>query len=77
MPSIFALAVTLPHRLLAPEFMPAAILGMQVKDMFAEIMVTRKPLTVELMPRVAAVLESVRLVASPRGPFDPARFCPS
>ncbi|MGE7955378.1 LysR family transcriptional regulator [Pseudomonas sp. NPDC089530] len=32
------------------------------------------PLTVELMPRVAAVLESVRLVASPRGPFDPARL---
>ncbi|MBB5501792.1 LysR family transcriptional regulator [Paraburkholderia sp. MM5384-R2] len=31
------------------------------------------PLAVELMPRVAAVLESVRLVASPRGPFDPAR----
>lgn len=29
------------------------------------------PLTIELMPRVAAVLESVRLVASPRGPFDP------
>ena len=26
------------------------------------------------MPRVAAVLESVRLVASPRGPFDPARL---
>jgi DNA-binding transcriptional LysR family regulator len=32
------------------------------------------PLAVELMPRVAAVLESVRLVASPRGPFDPARL---
>jgi DNA-binding transcriptional LysR family regulator len=32
------------------------------------------PLTVELMPRVAAVLESVRLVASPRGPFDPGRL---
>jgi len=32
------------------------------------------PLTVELMPRVAAVLESVRLVASPRGLFDPARL---
>jgi DNA-binding transcriptional LysR family regulator len=32
------------------------------------------PLTVELMPRVAAVLESVRLVASPRGPFDPSRL---
>ncbi|MBB5462226.1 DNA-binding transcriptional LysR family regulator [Paraburkholderia sp. Clong3] len=31
------------------------------------------PLAIELMPRVAAVLESVRLVASPRGPFDPAR----
>ena len=29
------------------------------------------PLAIELMPRVAAVLESVRLVASPRGPFDP------
>ncbi|MGM3277113.1 LysR family transcriptional regulator [Ralstonia sp. 24A2] len=32
------------------------------------------PLTVELMPRVEAVLESVRLVASPRGPFDPGRL---
>lgn len=32
------------------------------------------PLTVELMPRVAAVLESVRLVAGPRGPFDPSRL---
>ncbi|WP_210559014.1 MULTISPECIES: LysR family transcriptional regulator [unclassified Pseudomonas] len=32
------------------------------------------PLAIELMPRVAAVLESVRLVASPRGPFDPARL---
>jgi DNA-binding transcriptional LysR family regulator len=32
------------------------------------------PRAVELMPRVAAVLESVRLVASPRGPFDPARL---
>ncbi|PFH11787.1 DNA-binding transcriptional LysR family regulator [Collimonas sp. PA-H2] len=32
------------------------------------------PLTVELMPRVTAVLESVRLVASPRGPFDPGRL---
>jgi DNA-binding transcriptional LysR family regulator len=32
------------------------------------------PLASELMPRVAAVLESVRLVASPRGPFDPARL---
>ncbi|MGF6448588.1 LysR family transcriptional regulator [Paraburkholderia youngii] len=31
------------------------------------------PLAIELMPRVAAVLESVRLVASPRGPFDPGR----
>lgn len=29
------------------------------------------PLAIELMPRVAEVLESVRLVASPRGPFDP------
>jgi DNA-binding transcriptional LysR family regulator len=32
------------------------------------------PLAIELMPRVAAVLESVRLVASPRGPFDPGRL---
>ncbi|SDI05293.1 DNA-binding transcriptional regulator, LysR family [Paraburkholderia phenazinium] len=32
------------------------------------------PLANELMPRVAAVLESVRLVASPRGPFDPGRL---
>ncbi len=32
------------------------------------------PLAIELMPRVAAVLESVRLVVSPRGPFDPGRF---
>jgi DNA-binding transcriptional LysR family regulator len=32
------------------------------------------PLTVELMPRVAAVLESVRLVAGPRGPFDPGHL---
>jgi DNA-binding transcriptional LysR family regulator len=32
------------------------------------------PLAVELMPRVSAVLESVRLVASPRGPFDPGRL---
>lgn len=32
------------------------------------------PLTIELMPRVAAVLESVRLVASPRGPFDPSHL---
>jgi DNA-binding transcriptional LysR family regulator len=32
------------------------------------------PLAIELMPRVAAVLESVRLVASPRGPFDPSRL---
>ena len=32
------------------------------------------PLAMELMPRVAAVLESVRLVASPRGPFDPGRL---
>ncbi|OQS33208.1 LysR family transcriptional regulator [Chromobacterium haemolyticum] len=32
------------------------------------------PLTIELMPRVAAALESVRLVASPRGPFDPGRL---
>ena len=32
------------------------------------------PLAIELMPRVAAVLESVRLVASPRGEFDPARL---
>jgi DNA-binding transcriptional LysR family regulator len=31
------------------------------------------PLAVELMPRVAEALESVRLVASPRGPFDPGR----
>jgi DNA-binding transcriptional LysR family regulator len=32
------------------------------------------PRAIELMPRVAAVLESVRLVASPRGPFDPGRL---
>ncbi|MBN3776838.1 LysR family transcriptional regulator [Burkholderia sp. Ac-20345] len=32
------------------------------------------PLAVELMPQVAAVLESVRLVVSPRGAFDPGRF---
>jgi DNA-binding transcriptional LysR family regulator len=32
------------------------------------------PLAIELMPRVAEVLESVRLVASPRGPFDPGRL---
>lgn len=32
------------------------------------------PLAIELMPRVAAVLESIRLVASPRGPFDPSRL---
>jgi DNA-binding transcriptional LysR family regulator len=32
------------------------------------------PLAIELMPRVAAVLESVRLVASPRGEFDPGRL---
>lgn len=32
------------------------------------------PLAIELMPQVAAVLESVRLVASPRGPFDPGRL---
>ncbi|MGH8505153.1 MAG: LysR family transcriptional regulator [Stenotrophobium sp.] len=32
------------------------------------------PLTIELMPRVAAVLESVRLVAGPRGPFDPGQL---
>lgn len=32
------------------------------------------PVTVELMPRVTAALESVRLVASPRGPFDPGRL---
>jgi DNA-binding transcriptional LysR family regulator len=32
------------------------------------------PLVIELMPRVAAVLESVRLVASPRGKFDPGRL---
>ncbi|MFJ4195728.1 LysR family transcriptional regulator [Pseudomonas sp. NPDC089534] len=32
------------------------------------------PLTIELMPRVLAVLESIRLVASPRGPFDPGRL---
>ena len=32
------------------------------------------PLAIELMPRVAEVLESVRLVASPRGPFDPSRL---
>ena len=32
------------------------------------------PLAIELMPRVVAVLESVRLVASPRGPFDPGRL---
>ena len=32
------------------------------------------PLAIELMPRVAAVLESARLVASPRGPFDPGRL---
>jgi DNA-binding transcriptional LysR family regulator len=29
------------------------------------------PLAIELMPRVTAVLDSVRFVASPRGPFDP------
>ncbi|CAG9258282.1 Transcriptional regulator, LysR family [Burkholderia diffusa] len=32
------------------------------------------PLAIELMPRVATVLDSVRLVASPRGPFDPGRL---
>jgi DNA-binding transcriptional LysR family regulator len=32
------------------------------------------PLAIELMPRVATVLESVRLVASPRGKFDPGRL---
>jgi DNA-binding transcriptional LysR family regulator len=32
------------------------------------------PLAIELMPRVAEVLESVRLVASPRGLFDPAQL---
>jgi len=32
------------------------------------------PLAIELMPRVAAALESVRFVASPRGPFDPSRL---
>jgi DNA-binding transcriptional LysR family regulator len=32
------------------------------------------PLTIELMPRVVEVLESVRLVASPRGLFDPGRL---
>lgn len=32
------------------------------------------PLTIELMPQVAAVLESIRLVATPRGPFDPGRL---
>lgn len=32
------------------------------------------PLAMELMPRVAAVLESVRLIAGPRGSFDPARL---
>lgn len=32
------------------------------------------PLAIELMPRVAEVLESVRLVARPRGPFDPGRL---
>ncbi|WP_233852218.1 LysR family transcriptional regulator [Paraburkholderia sp. HD33-4] len=32
------------------------------------------PLAIELMPRVAAALESVRLVATPRGKFDPARL---
>ena len=32
------------------------------------------PVAIEMMPRVAEVLESVRLVASPRGPFDPARW---
>jgi DNA-binding transcriptional LysR family regulator len=32
------------------------------------------PLAIELMPRVAEVLESVRHVVSPRGPFDPGRF---
>lgn len=32
------------------------------------------PLAVELMPRVAAALESVRQVASPRGPFDPGHW---
>ncbi|MGC5698969.1 LysR family transcriptional regulator [Pseudomonas sp. NFXW11] len=32
------------------------------------------PLAIELMPRVAAALESVRLVASPRGPLDPSRL---
>ncbi|VWB26840.1 LysR family transcriptional regulator [Burkholderia lata] len=32
------------------------------------------PLAVELMPQVVAVLESVRLVVSPRGAFDPGRF---
>jgi DNA-binding transcriptional LysR family regulator len=32
------------------------------------------PVAIEMMPRVTEVLESVRLVASPRGPFDPARL---
>ncbi|MBN3816517.1 LysR family transcriptional regulator [Paraburkholderia sp. Se-20369] len=32
------------------------------------------PLAIELMPQVAAVLESVRHVVSPRGVFDPGRF---
>src|SRR5471032_1753399 len=32
------------------------------------------PLAIELMPRVVEVLESVRLVASPRGPFDPEQL---
>ncbi len=32
------------------------------------------PLAVALMPQVSAVLESVRLVASPRGPFDPGHL---
>ncbi|SEC21714.1 transcriptional regulator, LysR family [Pseudomonas saponiphila] len=32
------------------------------------------PLATELMPKVAAVLDSVRLIASPRGAFDPGRL---
>lgn len=32
------------------------------------------PLAVEVMPRVAEVLESVRLIASPRGSFDPGHL---